>query len=640
MKSNCNKKSIIDHVCKSNYNSKSNEQRLSILSKMDLIPFNKYIIGKINQKNTFLCKFNNMYFQKTFKNNLVKISSFNIKYANNDIITDKNYLNPKSIYSHDLAEDEIKLINNPYLNKSDIIKQDKQQKEKYNQTVSIYLENLDNHKMENLEIHDILDIISKMLNSENHNPDLWYKLLNQFNELLCSHRIGKKDIINFLELLNFFKPKILEKKILPKETTQIGSQILFSKKHEEEYYKLTQPRDIFGQFALHLKKNLNSNVVSKMFDSKPKFENRENINENLDDLIGLYSTLFKNIEQKIVDDIRCGRANYTYKDSVTLIKSFSCAQEGSNMFYELQMRKVIKHFNELDLEDIEIILNYLPHELYDNKEFSLGSINENIVDKENNEKENNNINSEEKYVEMGRTKSVSEFYKNAYERVLELIPQADNSLFLNLFQGCLKIKFVDVDIIGAFLLEFDKRLNADVKKEKDEENSNLRKEKAGLNKKFVLDFLQILTYFIRNDFDEKFKEVIDFEILWKAIYDNFLLKNIENFTLKEISTIFWVMFHFNGVTVKKILFFEEKIKKILLGYINDPKSKIDTMGYETSLRYYDNYDIDPYDIDALKFFIEGNKNYKGDLLRLFAKAIKCIKLENTHPISRGLFNFW
>ena len=95
------------------------------------------------------------------------------------------------------------------------------------------------------------------------------------------------------------------------------------------------------------------------------------------------------------------------------------------MFYELLMRKVIKHFHELTLKELESILNYLPHELYNNKEFNM-------------------VDSEEKYVETGRTKSVSEFYENSYNKVLQGITEVSDELFINLFQGCLKIKFVDI----------------------------------------------------------------------------------------------------------------------------------------------------------------------------------------------------
>jgi len=607
------------------------EKRNFIMYKLSLRSI-KYAIGNINQSNSEednnSCS-NNSNKSKTYNNEKTEVFNTNDTKNNKTII--KNY-------NDIVEEDEIKFTSNPYLNKQVLIQNDKKEKERFNHTVNNYLIKKLNHEhIEGLEVSEVLDLIAKMLEAENNNSDLWYKLLNQFNDLLCSHRVAKKDILNFLELLNFFKPKILEKKILPKDLTQIGSQIAFSKRHEEEYHKLTQPKDIFGQFALHLKKNLNSNVISKLFDLKPKFENRENIEENFDDLLGLYSTLFRNIEQKIIDDIAVGRVAYSHSDCVTLIKSFACAQEGTNMFYELLMRKIIKHFQELTLHDLEILLNYLPHELYDNKEFEVESSGN-----------SSSGNSEEKYVEMGRTKSVSEFYANVYDKVLENLTSADSQLFLNLFQGCLRIKFVDVDVIGAYLLEFDRRLDALIKAEENttytqQENSSIKiervVEKSQGAKNFVLSFLQILTYFIRNDIEEKFVELIDFEILWKSIYENFIVRNIESFALKEISTIFWVMYHFRSVSSLKISLFEPSIKRILLGYINDPKANIDTMGYETHLRYYNNHNIDPYDIEALMFFVESNKAYKGELLGLFQKALRCINLENTHPISRGLFGF-
>lgn len=550
--------------------------------------------------------------------------------STNFIENNSNSVNPKSFYNDIIEEEEeVKFSQNPYLDKNELIKQDKAEREALNHSVNLYIEKLESHHIENMDVNDILEIISKLLKAENNNIDLWYKLLNQFNELLCSHRVFKKDIINLLELLSFFKPKILEKKILPKEMIQIGSENLLSKKHEEEYYRLTQPKDIFGQFALHLKKNLSANVISKFFEFGKKFENRENIDENIDDLLGLYSTLFKNLELKIVDDIANGRTAYNHKEAVILIKSFSCAQEGSNMLYELLMRKIIKNFDELTLSEIEIVLNYLPHELYNNKQI--------------------NVDSEEKYVEMGRTKSVSEFYNNVYDKVIKNIPKADNQLFLSLCQGCFRIKFVDIDVIGAFLLNFDERLanfeeyynrkyssdNCQETVKKEASESVLDNEK----KNFIFSFLQILTYFIRNDVDENFLKEIDFEVLWKSLYENFTKKYLDEFTLKEISTLFWIMYHFRSITNDKIEFFEKAINTILIGYINDPKSKIDTMGYETHLRYYDNYKIDPYDVEALKFFVESSVEYKGESISLINKALKCIDLENTHPLSRKLFHF-
>lgn len=547
-----------------------------------------------------------------------KANSFGIKYSNENL----NNTNPegekqktnKNFYN-DIYE-EFTFKENPYLNKKEFIDSDAKEKANVSKSVNLYVEKYKEEHMDGLEINEILDLITKMLISNNQDTDLWYKILNQFNELLCDNSVSKKEIIIFLELLSHFKPKVLEKDILPKNVTQIESEILFSKKHEEEYFRLTAPKDIFGQFALNIKKNLTLNLFSKLFKMSDKFSNREDTSENIDDLLGLYMTLFRNIELKITDDIANGRVPYNHSECVTFIKSFSIAQEGTNMLFELLMRKVIKHFNELTLPELECILNYLPHELYNNKEF--------------------NVDSEEKYVETGRTKSVSEFYENSYNKVLQGITEVSNELFLNLFQGCLKIKFVDIEVIGSFLLEFDNRVASYYDNLKE---VNPKENKSQDIKKFVLDFMQILTYFIRNDIEEIFLGSIDYDILWKSLYDSFLISNLNKFNLKEISTLFWTMYHFKSITNDKIKFFEKRIEEILQAYLKDPKSNIDDMGYETHLRYYDNYDIDEYDVEAIKFFIETNKEYKGDLINILKKTLECISLENTHPISRKLFNF-
>jgi hypothetical protein len=63
------------------------------------------------------------------------------------------------------------------------------------------------------------------------------------------------------------------------------------------------------------------------------------------------------------------------------------------------------------------------------------------------------------------------------------------------------------------------------------------------------------------------------------------------------------------------------------------------MGYETTNRYYNNYGIEPYDLEALNFFITSCKDYKGEIHPIMKKALKSIELENTHPIGRKWFHF-
>jgi hypothetical protein len=84
--------------------------------------------------------------------------------------------------------------------------------------------------------------------------------------------------------------------------------------------------------------------------------------------------------------------------------------------------------------------------------------------------------------------------------------------------------------------------------------------------------------------------------------------------------------------------FEGKIRTKLLAYLNDPKSNIDNMGYESHKRYYDEYNIDQYDVEAIKYFLS-TIQYKGPLKDIIKNTLESIELENTHPISRKTFHF-
>jgi hypothetical protein len=484
-----------------------------------------------------------------------------------------------------------------------------------------YFAHFTDESIQSATLEQLILILKSMVKNKNTNFDTWYKAINKFNDYLCNHQASKADVIEFLEVLNFFQPKILEKKTVAKEFTQIGSEVAFSSKHEEEYNKLMAPKDVLLQFALFLKKNFKPRLLLEVVkesynDSTKKFENRENIDEGLDDLLGMYDVLFRNIEMKTIDDIKNGRASYTYQDCLRLIACFSRASEGTNLLYEVLMRKISKHADKLEMPEIEIIINYLPHDLYNNKEIQKDDFK--YMEKETNEKKQD----EEKYPETGRTPEISQFYKIILEKISNNVTNLNDEKFINFFQGILKIKFVDVDTISSFLNSFDLRVN---KNEKD--------------KKFFFDFLQLMAYFLKQEENKKFLSNFDMELLFKSIQDPFIKKYMGSFDLKEIATIFWVCYHLGIINVEKIKIFENTIKNILTGYINDPKSKIDSMGYESHIRYYNNYGIEPYDLESLNFFIRTEKNYKGELLNLMAKALKCIEVENTHPLSRKWFHF-
>jgi hypothetical protein len=117
------------------------------------------------------------------------------------------------------------------------------------------------------------------------------------------------------------------------------------------------------------------------------------------------------------------------------------------------------------------------------------------------------------------------------------------------------------------------------------------------------------------------------------------LKNLNEFTLKEIATIFWIFHSFKAIDNDKITLFEKSILNILDPYLKDKMEKIEDMGYDTHVKYYDQYKIDPYDVEAINSFILLFGKYKGKLLGVIEKTLQSIKLENTHPISRKWFYF-
>lgn len=510
-----------------------------------------------------------------------------------------NPFSKKSTYDEQIIYDndtDFKVKGN---NKLDIIKNN----EKYNDSKYQSGYYFNEGMIENATLSEIMSIMKGLVKSKNENSDVWYRVINKFNDYLCNHQVSKRDAIDFLDVLDFFLPKILEKRVLPKDHNQIGSKISFNKRHEEEYLKTIAPKDLFTQFALHIKKHLKASIIVPLLKETVKYQNVEDVDEDLDDLIGLYEITFKNLELKVIDDIRNGRAEYSHQDCVDLIKSFSRAQEGTNMLYEVLMRKIAKHAHELSINEIEIIMNYLPHDLYNNEE-------------------SKDIENTENVVEKGKTFEISEFYKIALDTIGKNIHSADDVLFISLWQGVLKMKFVELDLINTFLTNFDNRINI--------------KEK---NKQFYFDFLQILTYFVKIEENQKYLNSLDFELIYKSIYETFIKKNLHSFNLKEIDTCFWIFHNFQEINLEKIKLYEPAIKDILLGYINDPKENIDNGGYETGLRYYSNYQIDPYDVEALSFFISENKEYKGELINLLKKTLKLIELENTHPISRKKFHF-
>jgi hypothetical protein len=550
-----------------------------------------------------------IYFTSRIKNK----HNFYFKYVTfswKNIFRDNNYEEPKLEVNVALKED--------VFDKNKILEEDSK-KFRYD-----YVSTSDDY-INNSTLEQLIMILKSLVRSKNTNFNTWYLVINKFNEFLCNHEVSKADVIQFLEILNFFQPKILEKKSVKSDLTDVHSKVAFSKKHEEEYFYLSRPRDPLLQFALFLKKNMKPRLILDMLKdsyteekSSSKFENRENIDEGLDDLLGIYDVLFRNIEMKILDDIRNGRASYDYSDCIKIIQSFSRASEGTNLLYEVLMRKIAKHADKYSLEEVEIIINYMPHDLFNNPEGRESEI----------EYLERNVDSEadkQKFVENGRTEEITNFYKIIFDKLTTNLQFINDDKFITILQGILKIKFIDGEIVSSFLNNFDFRINKDEKP-----------------KKFFFDFLQLLAYFFKLEENKELLKLLNMEILYSSVFNPCIKKYLNSFEFKEIATLFWIFFHLEILTVDKIKIFEQVISESLKAYINDPKEKIDSMGYETPNRYYDNYGIDPYDLQAINFFIssvpESSKQF-DKLNKLIKSSLKLMEMENTHPISRKWFHF-
>ena len=217
--------------------------------------------------------------------------------------------------------------------------------------------NFTEEMIENCSVKDLIEIARILIETENKNFETWFNVLNKFNSLICEHCVSKSECIEFVQILNHIQPKGLEKKLPPKNS-HIGTINLLSKKHEEEYFKARKPRDILVGFTLFLKQNLKANVIRNLIEETVKFRNQDGLNTDIEDIINSYNILFDNIELKVIDDIRNGRADYTVPDCINLVQSFSRAEEGTNMLYEILMRKVAHHTKDLTLSQIEILMNY------------------------------------------------------------------------------------------------------------------------------------------------------------------------------------------------------------------------------------------------------------------------------------------
>lgn len=317
---------------------------------------------------------------------------------------------------------------------------------------------------------------------------------------------------------------------------------------------------------------------------KEKYAFTDKFAGNIEDCKENHRVLFRNIENKVVNDIRTGRVSYDGRDCLRILKSFSLAQVGTNMFYELLMRKITKE--NLTLNESLVLLNYLPHALYDNE-----------------------VTRTEEFVENGRTEEVDNLYKIIENQLKENHMKFDDKVFLESFQGLMKIKKPNYELVAAYLDEFEKRAIL-------------------WNFEQKILFIQILGYFCKREksiFDKiEVGEVV--KVTEETIERNKL-------SLKEISSLFWCYHHMSGLKEKIVESYYERIKRICVDYIKADKLEFDDLGYRSAIRYYDQHNIDPYDLEVILFFFE-EVGVKGKIKTICEEALEMAKIEDVHPTVR------
>lgn len=469
---------------------------------------------------------------------------------------------------------------------------------------------------------ELYEIMKNTLDKQNpkESPDWnkWNVILERLNKLLCSKQLTKNDIIDCLSLLNSFQPKLIEKNLPPEIIRKPITESQISEKHQDEIYNYMVSVDYFTRYLLHIKKYFTYTFSSLLFDEMKKKEKFTSQNEyKMDDVIGVYIVFFENIERKITDDIIHGRADYSFIDCVLFIQAFSRAKEGTNLFYEVMMRKISKNivpfFKAIEegrfdfyegVEVIELIINHLPHDLYNPNDGKLAL----------------ELHDLGKFTEEGITENIEIFYKEILLFIVKNISKFNENKFISYFQGVMRIKFnIDENILNVFLTEFNKRL--EVKPSSDESRIS-----------FIFDFLQILAYFLKAN--EKILELVDLNYFMNIVNKNLVLKYKDSLSLNQISTLFWCAYNYKTFNNELVVELERRIESILDFYLNDPKEKIDTIGYESTERYYNLHNIERYDLEALQFFLNYIQ-YKGILISKISKSLKIIEKEDTHPLVRS-----
>jgi len=122
----------------------------------------------------------------------------------------------------------------------------------------------------------------------------------------------------------------------------------------------------FGRFIYV---NLSKGLFKDFFSQFEGDTEQSKLGVTLFEVLSMYIQLYNNLELRINDSINAKRL--TPKQAIDVLASYSIAQEGTNTLYlgltEVVMSQLEKDENQdeiLSLHEIEMLLNYFPHSIW------------------------------------------------------------------------------------------------------------------------------------------------------------------------------------------------------------------------------------------------------------------------------------
>lgn len=453
--------------------------------------------------------------------------------------------------------------------------------------------------------------------------EFWSHSLKFVSNLIADKSINKDEILNFLAYLNFYQPKHVKRIVLEEILQNPYYSKTLNDAHQKEYFNLNKSNNPFIEWTLQLKDmffSFKNQILKETMDKEQK--KIINLEMSVNDLQEIYRIFFENVERKVIDDLRYGRTQYSFDDCILIIHAFGIAKEGTNLLYEVLMRKISKRFleeiivkeefssqdkdtnfyqnskeikifnDEKDLktkvELIEILTNFLPHDLYNEQ---LQQINES---QNPNEFHMGRDSHDQNFIEEGITEEVNIFYNNLYKVIKLILPHLNTEQILNISQGALRIRNIDNELVKSILAEVLNKI------------SNSKSEEM-ITKEDIFKFIEIITYYIKRE--NKYEQFISDIIGNLPIIEKYFIEKYKStFNMKEIATIFWFYFHIEMIDENLIISFHHRIDELLNNFVTSLKKYIDNNEYNFDDNYKNSksnislHKIDRYDIEAMIYF--------------------------------------